>query len=244
MKCNNEQFIYPGFEVSGVKMKIKHFLFFLLITVSYGAMAQYSLSGVNQNEKGEQFYKVISVGDKINFGNVDASIRWTVANSKERIAANLNGNQINDYSFQQAGEYEVRFLETRKHSDECYHPAFAERMVVKVNPVKMSFDFSKIQFSERIQRGRNYDDLLITVPVTISNKDNAITKLAAPGLLIAGIGVSMKAEPVTESIEIKNGIQLLKYKVSGMVNAETYLMFDFFDFNEQVHTFNLPQIIN
>ena len=80
--------------------------------------------------------------------------------------------------------------------------------------------------------------------MTIYTKDNSLTKLSAPGLLIAGIGVSMTAKPINENIEIRNGVQLLKYKVSGLVNAESYLMFDFLDFNGQVQTYNLPQIIN
>ena len=224
----------------------RYFLLFILIAMNYVSVAQSKIDNLNYGNRtdGNQFYKIISFGEKIDFGNIDASVRWTITNSKEGISTILMGNQINKYSFQEPGEYEVHFSETKKHDEECNHAAFTEKMIIKVNPVGLSFDFSKIQFSEKIQRGRNYDDLIIIIPASITTKDNSTVKLAAPGLSIAGIGVSLTAIPLNGEIEAKNGIQLLKYKVSGMVNKETYLMFDFYDFNNQVQTYNLSQIIN
>lgn len=233
MKINPNLDINAKPNLSITKTVLECFLFFALIITSFCAGAQ-----------NKQFYKEISFDEKINFGNVDSSAKWTISNSEAKVFVSLSGKEINDYVFQQAGEYEIQFLETKKHSEECNHPAFADKMIVKVNPVKMIFNFSKIDFSDKIHRGRNYEDLIISVPVTIYTKDNSLTKLSAPGLLIAGIGVSMTAKPINENIEIRNGVQLLKYKVSGLVNAESYLMFDFFDFNGGVQTYNLPKIIN
>ena len=136
------------------------------------------------------------------------------------------------------------FWKPKKHNEECNHPLFPEKILVKVSPVKLFFNFSKIEFSEKIERGRNYENLVITVPVTITTKDNSTTKLTAPSLSIAGIGVALNAKPINDIVEIKDGTQLLKYKISGIVNAESYLMFDFSDFNGGVQTYNLPQIIN
>ena len=224
----------------------KYFLLFILIAMSCATIAQNKIDNVNYGSRTDvkQFYKIISFGDKIDFGNIDASVRWTITNSVEGISEILNGNQINNYSFQQQGEYVVRFSEVKKDAEVCDHAPFEEKMIIKVNPIKLSFDFSKIKFSEVIQRDKSYDDLIIVIPVTITTKDNLITKLTAPGLSIAGIGVSLTAKPLNGEVEVKNGIQLLKYKVSGIVNKETYLMFDFYDFNNQVQTYNLSQIIN
>jgi hypothetical protein len=230
---NNNQLINSNFNVPGMKTILKFFLFFVLITVSFGAIAQ-----------NKQFYKVISFDEKINFGNVDASAKWTINNSEAKVFTSLDGKQINDYVFRQAGVYEIQFLETKKHSEECNHPMFPDKITVKVNPVKMTFNFSKIQFSEKIERGRNYENLIISVPVTITAMDNSTAKLPAPGLSIAGIGVELAAKPMNDDVEVKNGIQVLKYKVSGMIKSESYLMFDFFDFNDGVQTYNLPQRIN
>lgn len=233
MKIKHNLLINLKPNLSSTKTILKCFLFFVLIITSFCAGAQ-----------NKQFYKEISFDEKINFGNVDSSTKWTISNSEAKVFTSLSGKQINDYVFQQTGEYEIQFFETKKHSDECSHPAFPDKMIIKVNPVKMIFNFSQISFSDKIHKGRNYEDLIISVPVTISTKDNSITKLSAPGLLIAGIGVSMTAKPINENVEIKNGIQVFKYKISGLVNTESYLMFDFIDFNGQIQTYNLPQIIN
>ncbi len=212
--------------------------FLLLLLMGTKSTAQ-DAAGFQSN----QFYKVISFGEKIDFGTIDESVTWTIANSVKNIHATIRGNEINNYSFQEPGEYEINFSENKKHDEECNHPAFAERFKIKVESVRLTFDFSKISFSEQIVRGRNYSDLIITVPAKITTKDNSNTKLPAPTMSVAGLGVSFTVEPVEKEIVIGNKTQLLKYKLSGIVNQETYLMFDFRDFNNQVQTYNLHQVI-
>ncbi|MBP4138554.1 hypothetical protein [Flavobacterium geliluteum] len=206
--------------------------------MGYKSSAQNKIS-----DEDKQFYKVISFGEKIDFGTVDTSVMWTITNTKNNSHATLIGNQINDYVFEEPGEYDINFQENKKHDEECNHPMFAERSRIKVTAVKLSYDFSKIAFSQKIEKGRNYSDLIITVPAKIITKNNSIATLPTPGLSIAGLGVSFTAVPLEKEIILNNKTQLLKYKVSGMVNSEAYLMFDFFDFNNQVQTYNLPQII-
>lgn len=212
--------------------------FLLLLVMGTKSTAQ-NAAGFESN----QFYKVISFGEKIDIGTIDESVTWTIANSAKNIHAAIRGNEINNYSFEETGEYEINFHENKKHDEECNHPAFAERFKIKVGSVKLTFDFSKISFSEKIVKGRNYSDLIITVPAKITTKDNSNTKLPAPSMSVAGLGVSFTVEPVEKEIVIGNKTQLLKYKVSGIVDQETYLMFDFNDFNNQIQTYNLHQII-
>lgn len=195
------------------------------------------------NNEIKQFYTVISFGEKVDFGTMDTSIMWTITNAENNINITLQGNEINTYVFLQPGEYDINFQENKKHDDDCNHPMFPERFRIKVTPVKLSFDFSKITFSEKIERGRNYSNLIISVPVTITSKDNSITKLSAPGMSVSGVGAAFRAVPAQNEIILNNKIQLLKYKLSGIVDKETYLMFDFYDFNNQVQTYNLSQII-
>jgi len=227
--------------------KIKSLFITVLLFQSFGVIAQTNFSpdmeGSSSNEK--QFYKVISFGEKIDFGNVENSVRWTITNPKESILVNLNGKKINEYVFEKPGIYDISFFEDKtKSSDECHHPMFKEKMRVKVSSVKMIFDFSKIQFSQKIQRGRNYDDIVITVPVNITFKENSQVKFEAPGLQVSGIGTELIAKPINKEIIVKNGVQLLQYQLSGIVNKETYLMFDFLDLNNEVQTYNHLEIIN
>ncbi|WP_276380878.1 hypothetical protein [Flavobacterium sp. H4147] len=216
-------------------------LFYLLL---YSLLHSYrSVAQSNSPDLLRQFYKTISFGEKIDFGNIDESVTWTVSNSQNNIYATLRGKEINNYTFEKTGDYDINFQENKKHDESCHHPSFQERFKVKVTPVKMSFNFSKINFSEKILRGRNYSDLIISVPVKISSKDNSIKLIPSPELTIAGLGVSLTAEPLDQQIVMGSEIQILKYRVSGVVNQETYLMFDFYDFNNQVQTYNLPQLI-
>lgn len=197
----------------------------------------------NYSNSHQQFYKTISFGEKINFGDIDESAAWTITNAKKNIYLTLRGSEINAYAFSEPGEYDITFHETIKHEGECNHAALPENFRIKAESVKMVFDFSKISFSENVVRGKSYSDLIVAVPVKISVKENTAAKLPAPGLSIAGIGVLMKAEPLEKEIILSNTTQLLKYKIKGTADRETYLMFDFYDFNNQAQTYNLPQII-
>jgi hypothetical protein len=223
------------------KAPMKQFLLFVLIIFSFDAIAQNEYKLTMGTDK---LYKEISFGEKIFFGNVDDTAKWTVINTKENRIISLSGNQINNYIFEKPGSYEISFSENKKHSDDCNHPQFPEKMLVKVNSVRMQFDFSKIDFSEKIQKGRDCENIIITVPVNITTKDNSSTSLSSPGLIIAGIGTTLTAKPLSQEVMIKDGVQFLKYQLSGTVNKDTYLMFDFFDFNNQVQTYNLLEIIN
>lgn len=246
MKYGNYNLMDKMNTILEFKTPMKQFLLFVLMIVSFDAVAQnnYALTMATDNSGKDQFYKVISFGEKIFFGNVEDAARWTVINTKENRIVSLTGNQINDYIFEKPGSYEISFSEIKKHTDDCNHPKFPEKMLVKVNSVRMSFDFSKINFSEKIQKGRNCENIIVTVPVTITAKDNSSAKLNAPGLTIAGVGTTLTAKPLNQEVMIKEGVQLLKYQLSGIVNKETYLMFDFFDFNNQVQTYNHLEIIN
>lgn len=228
------------------KTTMKQLLIFAVMLVCFNAMAQnnYELISASDYSGKDAVYKTISFGEKVFFGNVEDGARWTVVNTKENMMVSLTGSQINDFVFNKPGSYEISFSEIKKHSEECNHPTFPEKIIVKVSSVKMVFDFSKINFSEKIQRGRNCDNIIITVPVNITTKDNSSTRLSAPGLNIAGIGTTLNAKPLDKELVIKDGVQFLKYQLSGSVNRETYLMFDFFDFNNQVQTYNQLEIIN
>lgn len=229
--------IYWKYICSNLKKQLICFLFLILFV--HQSQAQNQINGGIK-----QFYAVISFDEKMDFGHFDADVSWKITNSQNNINVSLNGNEINDYVFQQPGDYEINFTENRKHNpDECSHPAMPEKVLVKVQPVKLVFDFSKIQFSEKLQKGRNYSDLLVTVPAKVISKDNSITKLPAPGLSVSGIGVALTAKPANTEIVLNNKIQLLKYKISGKADKEAYLMFDFYDFNNQVQTYNLSEKI-
>lgn len=218
-------------------MKCNYYILFLLLLMTSGAFAQ-SNFGVKKP------FKVISFGQKIEFGNIDNSVNWTISNKSGGTSpVYLKGNEINNYVFEKSGSYEIRFSETKKHSEECYHPAFDETMTVEVSAVKMIFDLSKVVFSDQIQQGRDCEGITVSVPVNITFQGQPNVKFSSPDINVAGIGSEIIAKPVQKEITLKEGTQIIKYNLSGVASREAYLMFDFVDNNNQVQCYNLPQII-
>lgn len=219
-----------------LKMEFNCLFFFILILSCFNA--------IGQKANDVHIFKTFSFGEKNDFGDFKNIEKWTVTNTEDNSVVDLNGNQINDFIFEKPGTYEIGFFGNEKHNDDGHgeednHSRFVEKMIVKVSPIKMTFDFSKIVFSGKIQKGKNCNNIVITVPVKISTKGNKGMKLKSPNLVIVGLGSELIAKPVNEEIAVSNGVQILKYQLSGIVNQETYLMFDFFDFNNQVQTYNL-----
>jgi hypothetical protein len=222
-------------------------LLVLMLLNSFGSFSQvnHSLNTDNIHSTDKKPYKVVSFGEKIFFGNIENTAKWTVTNARGSLLANLIGNQINEFIFEEPGFYEIRFFESiKKSNDGCNHSLFPEKMGVRVNTVKMIFDFSKIEFSKKIEKGISCDDITVTVPVNIFLKENAQVKCNSPSLVVSGVSAEIKAKPVVPDIILRNGIQFLKYQLSGIVSKETYLMFDFIDFNNQAQTYNLLEIVN
>lgn len=140
---------------------MNYFILFIVTSISFCVSAQSNSAVSNPT------FKVISYGEKIQFGNVESSAKWTISNTKENITAFVSGNHINDYVFEKTGVYEVTYSEIKKHdANECSHAQFEDKMAILVSPIKMTFDFSKIVFSEKIRKGSNCDGIFITVPVT------------------------------------------------------------------------------
>lgn len=218
----------------------KQFLCFLVFAfmVSFKAEAQNEF-----NAKTDPYYKVISFDEKVDFGIIDASVTWTITNLKTNRSKTLYGNEINNYQFQEPGDYQINFQENKVHNESCNHSLFPEKFSIKVTPVKIAFDFSKIEFSEKLQKGINYANLILSIPIKITTKENSIKKITAPSLAVSGIGVLLTAKPIENEIILNNQIHLLKYKVSGIIEKDTYLMFDFYDLNNHAQTYNLSQII-
>lgn len=213
-------------------------LFFVCFLIPFYANCQVALDN--------SFYKVISHGDKIDFGTIENGVKWIISSTDAKVISTyLNDNEINNFVFAKPGTYEILFSETQKHTDhECSHPHFKERMMIKVSPIKMTFDFSKISFSEQIKKGNNCDQIFVTVPVNVVMKDVQSAKFIVSNIMVTGFGSEITAKPLNTEVILKNGTQLLKYQLSGVANKEAYLMFDFVDYNNNIQTYYQPEKVN
>lgn len=156
----------------------------------------------------------------------------------------MYGNEINNFNFKEPGVYTLFFSDVKKFGpNECVHPKFKDKMLINVTTTEMVFQFSKIKFSDKIRVGKNCDDILMTLPVTINSLSEG-GKVKLSKVNVTGNDVNLIAMPLQEEIIVKNGTYNLSYKLSGTVNKETYLMFDFVDNNNETQTYYQLEIVN
>ena len=193
----------------------------------------------------DTFYKTISFGNKVFFGEIERNATWKIVNPNGNKITLLKGNEINDFIFSELGVYNVNFTDVKNFGpNECSHPKFKNIMLINVTSTEMKFDFSKIKFSDKIMVGKRCDDIIVTLPITIRSFSE-VSKIKLSNVNVTGNDVNLIAIPVQEEIVVKNGTTYnLSYKLSGIVNKETYLMFDFIDNNNETQTYYQLEIVN
>lgn len=190
------------------------------------------------------FYKTLSINHKIYFGEIEESANWKIIYPNNEKIILLNGNEINNFNFNELGVFILYFYDTKKFGpNDCSHPKFKDKMFINVTPTEMVFQFSEIKFSDKIRVGKNCDDIIMTLPVTIKSVSEG-GKIKLSNVNVTGNDVSLIAIPLQEEIVVKNGTYNLSYKLFGTVNKETYLMFDFVDSNNETQTYYQLEIVN
>lgn len=222
---------------------VKYFLFFISIMMHFNAIALQNLpvNKINFNTDEEQFYKIISFGEKIDFGNFEDTAIWTVANEKENIIKHLKGNEINDFVFVKPGIYEIRFTENKKHIENgCNHPQFNEKTIIKVSSLKMKFDFSTIKFSEIIVGEKELHDVKIYANLDFESYNNENISFKKAKVVVVGIGTNIIGNASNETLILTPGKNKITYILNGKASKESYIMFDFYDINNKIQSYYYP----
>ncbi len=219
----------------------KKYLKVFFITFFFLQFYQLHSQELNSNS---DFFKTVSYGNKVYFGEIESAANWTVISPNNKTTTILYGNEINNFNFKEPGVYTLFFSDVKKFGpNECVHPKFKDKMLINVTTTEMVFQFSKIKFSDKIRVGKNCDDILMTLPVTINSLSEG-GKVKLSKVNVTGNDVNLIAMPLQEEIIVKNGTYNLSYKLSGTVNKETYLMFDFVDNNNETQTYYQLEIVN
>jgi hypothetical protein len=196
---------------------------------------------IDFNTDDEQFYKIISFGEKIDFGKFEDTAVWTVANEKENIIKRLKGNEINDFVFVKPGIYEIRFTENKKHLENgCNHPQFNEKTIIKVSALKMKFDFSSITFSEVIVGGKELHDVKIYADLDFVSSNNENISFRKAKVVVVGIGANIIGNASNETFILTPGKNKITYILNGKASKESYIMFDFYDINNKIQSYYYP----
>jgi hypothetical protein len=231
--------------IKNIQLKVSAwcFLLFILFMMSFDAIAQnnYTVNKGHIDSMDKQFYKVISFGDKIGFGDIENSVTWTISNNTEGVYVRLTGNQINDYIFDKPGIYEIIFSENKKYSlDACSHEQFPDKLLIKVSDVAMIYDFSTLQFKEELVGGVRLQNTEISVNVFFKSYKNEKATFSKGKIISAGIGTTIIGSMLNDATTLSPGINEIRYQLNGMATSGTYIMFDFYDINGQVQSYTYP----
>ena len=221
-------------------IKTIRFLFFALVFLMTPAVQGQELSKASLITLSQEPFKTISFDEKINFGKIENSIFWTILNMDSNKKSSLIGNEINNFIFETPGTYQITFNENKTILEgECNHTDFPEVMLIKVSPYKMDFDFSTIQFSEKLVAGENIENSELTLNVSFKSFKNDSLVFSKGKIISAGIGTTINGQLLNE-VTLKPGNNKVTYRLSGSASKDTYIMLDFFDINEQVQSYYYP----
>jgi hypothetical protein len=217
------------------------FVFILLITSIVQGQELSTLSSENNSRTLNQNpYKTISFGGKINLGKMEHPIAWTVSSFDSNNEVLLNGEEINNYVFETPGTYKITSRENKSISEnECNHASFPESFIIKVSPTQMVFDFSTLIFNKALEGGVNVDNTTLSLNVNLKTFTNEPVPFSEGKIQSAGIGTTIKGQ-LLNAVILKPGNNKVNYKLSGAASKDTYIMFDFFDVNEQVQSYYYP----
>lgn len=205
------------------------------------AQSNFSDSNTFFNSSDNSVYKVISFGEKLGLGEIESTSSWTITDTKEKIVVSLRGSQINDYIFDKPGNYEISFFENKiQNQGECNHPHFQEKMIVKVSPFKMTFDFSTIKFYESIVGGKELQNTKVSVDVDFESYNYEKATFSNARVSVAGLGATIVGSSTNNKFILTSGRHQFVYQLNGSAPKETYIMFDFFDINGQTQSYYYP----
>jgi hypothetical protein len=198
-------------------------LFLILIIIGF------SIKSLAQSE-----YK-ISYNEKINLGSKNQNIVFSISDSKS--PTRLIGNEINDYVFQNPGEYTIFVQDKTKHkTTECEHAQLPKKITVKVSPFKIKFDANTISFSQPIEKNKETTGTVLSIFVNIETYNHQSVVLDLSPVNSAGIGTSIIANLDKRFAVLPEGIHNISYLLTGKVTENSYLMFDFVEPNGNIQS--------
>ncbi len=180
----------------------------------------------------------ISYNESISLENLNDNIEFIISGDSGEI--HLRGEKINEYVFEKPGEYTIKIIDRNKvKKNSCEDTHLPQNIHLTVSRIMMIYDGKNIAFSNPILKNRPTDDIVLSIPVTISTYDHQPIALNATTVNSAGIGTFIVANLIDSKKALYDGTHILKYALSGLVTQNSYLMFDFIDANNRVQSISL-----
>jgi hypothetical protein len=190
---------------------------------------------------------IISFGEKLNSNNLSIpeieEYSWNITNN-DSYKINGIGRQILDVIFQKPGEYEVVLNHTEKNSTKaCNHSN--EKIVyrLEVQYEKYEFLVDELELSKSIIGNLETNGIVVSIPIIYSSYYNKQGDLKGLKMISSGVNTCIIGEVINKNTPLQVGKNLISFNLSGKATPNTYIMFDFYNQDNLIQTYYLPNII-
>ena len=170
----------------------------------------------------------------------DDSFSWRIVDSTSKVIANDSLGSLYSYVIARPGKYnlEVNSLQGI-HDHVCSNHGFSGSWVVRVSPVKISFDVDSLVFSQPLTSENLKSSIKLSVPVEISFFENSITEMAVQHLKlnVQGVNCTLRIDYSSPNAVLREGQSLISFSISGSAQKGTFIMLDFQDHNGTITTY-------
>lgn len=204
--------------------------------------------GTSYSQTAENVAKAtLSYGETLNDvlgAEISNEITWNITNmDKNEVVLSGSGNALANYVFANPGIYQIDINENLVHdSNTCNHNHFPEKMLVRVSPMKMDFDFSTVKFSKQIVGDQPTNGTTLSVDVRFSSYDNS-SAVYDKAFRTAGVRTSVAGKLKNEKATLRQGVNTLEFLLEGQASKGTYIMIDFIDINGVLQSYSLTNKI-
>jgi hypothetical protein len=190
---------------------------------------------------------LISFGEKLNSNIISISdieeYSWKITNGD---SFNIHGigKQIMDVLFEIPGEYNVELNHTEKtNTKACNHSSESIFYRLKVLDSKYEFLFDELSLSKSITGNVESKGLTLTIPVIYSCYFDKPGDSQGLKMISSGVNTSIIGEVVGKDTPLQVGKNLISFNLSGKATSNTYIMFDFYNQDNLIQTYYIPNVI-
>jgi len=119
----------------------------------------------------------------------------------------------------------------------CNHSPFPDILNVLVSESYFKFDFSSVEFSKPLSGG-SVEGIIVTVKADYDHFQSKELDPKKLKILASGVGAQVIGELLVSNSIIKKGENILRYKLSGTFQKNTYIQLDFYDTNQQIQSYH------
>lgn len=154
---------------------------------------------------------------------------WELLNSKNEMVYNGTGISVKSIFLKIPDSYLLVFKEHIQFGKKNNFTPKSDTAFVFVHSSRLKFNFDKVSFSSPLKVNEDLSGIEMSVNVYLESLDNQDLTLNLTPVQTAGLNTTIEAIPIQESIILKKGTNILKYKLKGSIQNNRYISFDFKD---------------